>query len=80
MSIKAWNIRFSLVETNVLLIFIRISLLTLSRRIFLLILLRSYIVKVILGYIVLLPLKELTQVLLLTKYDVRDANFKKILL
>lgn len=63
-----------------LLIFIRISLLTLSRRIFLLILLRSYIVKVILGYIVLLPLKELTQVLLLTKYDVRDANFKKILL
>lgn len=63
-----------------LLIFIRISSLTLSRRIFLLILLRSYIVKVILGYIVLLPLKELTQVLLLTKYDVRDANFKKILL
>lgn len=63
-----------------LLIFIRISLLTLSRRIFLLILLRSYIVKVILGYIVLLPLKELTQVLLLTKYDVRDVNFKKILL
>lgn len=60
-----------------LLIFIRISLLTLSRRIFLLILLRSYIVKVILGYIVLLPLKELTQVLLLTKYDVRDANLKK---
>lgn len=62
---------------NVLLIFSRISLLTLSRRIFLLILLRSSMVKVILGCIVLLPLKGLTRVSLLTKYDVRDTNFKK---